>query len=242
MAIASGNLRRVTGLAGSLLFMCHSAFAQNASGAASQSGSPHSTDWPAVILASSVISAVITGGILIFTEKFKARENERNMRNLAQEAVRNAATSDSWKRQSELAFLIASKLDENPHLARRFAVGVVKVIADPKADEPNTRGKVLFIPFNARVTIGRDTGNDLVLPDSNEVSRWHCGLVSDKAGVYIEDFSATNCTEVDGKPVDKSKQLLDGNEITLGPYKLRFQVVRRQEDLSMTPGMVGPGK
>jgi len=62
--------------------------------------------------------------------------------------------------------------------------------------------------------IGRGSGNDLVLDDSN-VSRVHARLCRTEAGICVIDLDTTNGTTIDGEPV-RARVLQEGDEIVLG--------------------------
>ncbi len=62
--------------------------------------------------------------------------------------------------------------------------------------------------------IGRGSGNDLVVDDSN-VSRVHARLARTEAGIAVIDLDTTNGTTVAGDPI-KARVLHEGDEIVLG--------------------------
>jgi cell division protein FtsL len=109
--------------------------------------------------------------------------------------------------------------------ARRFAVGVAKVMV---AENGSEKGWTLFIPINSRVTVGRDSSNDIALSGPG-VSRFHCGLVSDGEHVVIEDYCSTNGTKVNGIELNlgATKALSSGDEIHLPGYTILFKSVYR---------------
>jgi hypothetical protein len=212
--------------------------ASSASEAAIGASSPISTStisfWQTVISAGGVLFAAFLAFVI-------GQRNSDNTVKLAREAAVNELNADLRRRNSELAFSISSAIDGNPGLARRFAVGIVKVVDDNTSEKKNI-GKILFIPFNSRVTVGRDSRNDLVLLDDKlHISRWHCGLVSDGDAVYVEDFSAINETELNNSLLGRGGKLKDGDHINIaGQCVLKFQGVRRHEHLSMA-GATVPG-
>jgi ABC-type multidrug transport system ATPase subunit len=71
-----------------------------------------------------------------------------------------------------------------------------------------------------RLTIGRDSANDLVLPDPN-VSRFHAELVRRDGHAEIVDLGSRNGTRVRGAPVERA-ELDDGAAVGIGPYRLVF--------------------
>lgn len=62
--------------------------------------------------------------------------------------------------------------------------------------------------------IGRGSGNDLVVDDSN-VSRVHARLCRTEAGIRVIDLDTTNGTTIDGEPV-RVRVLQEGDELVLG--------------------------
>lgn len=83
------------------------------------------------------------------------------------------------------------------------------------------------------LTIGRITGNDLVL-NSRAVSRTHAGIRDFNGEYWIFNLSESNGTVLNGWLVDKTP-LLDGDVIQIGPYSLLSNYV--QGALSLTVQM-----
>ncbi len=79
-------------------------------------------------------------------------------------------------------------------------------------------------PINKEVvTVGRDSTNDLCLPDTS-VSRYHCSIIREPGGRYvIKDLNSTNGSIVNGVQVDTAP-LHHGDEIELGNYRIRFEL------------------
>ena len=72
------------------------------------------------------------------------------------------------------------------------------------------------------VTIGRDPGCEVALPDdSRSVSREHARIVQEEGRYIIEDLGSTNGTIVNGERVDRAA-LEPGDEIEIGKYRLRL--------------------
>lgn len=72
-----------------------------------------------------------------------------------------------------------------------------------------------------QLTIGRKSGNDLVIEDQ-AVSGRHARIVKIHAVYFIEDLKSTNGTYVNGKRIDR-KQLKDTDVITVGIHRLVFR-------------------
>jgi hypothetical protein len=171
------------------------------------------TDWPAAAIA-TVIGAMASAIVaLIVAFRTAMREAKR--------------------RQSEISLDVTKLLldpEKSAAASRRFAVAVVKVV---DGWELSKKGLVLFIPINSRVTIGRDERNDVVL-DVDDVSRFHCGLVSEGKRVFIEDYCSTNGVRVNGAPVPRGGgvRLRNADEIDICGHRLRFQTVHCSKVLS----------
>ena len=73
----------------------------------------------------------------------------------------------------------------------------------------------------AKVSIGRATTADLVIPDNN-VSRMHCEITLDDDGWSIRDLDSVNGTLVNGKPV-RYGAIDAGATIRVGDTTLRFE-------------------
>lgn len=74
-----------------------------------------------------------------------------------------------------------------------------------------------------RVLVGRETGNDIVIPDAN-VSRQHAQIEFEPQGVWVvTDLGSTNGTLVNGTPVTR-RGLADGDRLTLGVTELVFSL------------------
>lgn len=74
---------------------------------------------------------------------------------------------------------------------------------------------------NGVMTIGRMSTADIVLNDQN-VSRRHAELHPVGDTYQLVDLGSTNGCKVNGQRIER-QVLVDGDEITLGPVKLRFR-------------------
>ena len=73
-----------------------------------------------------------------------------------------------------------------------------------------------------RTTLGRKSGNDIVL-DNLVVSGNHCVFeLKGLADVFIEDLGSTNGTFVNNKRVKERQQLHDGDTIAIGHFRIQF--------------------
>ncbi len=75
------------------------------------------------------------------------------------------------------------------------------------------------------VSIGRALDNHLVVQDPR-VSRYHAQVRYEQGRYVVKDLGSTNGTSVRGRKVVES-QLADGDEISLGGYRLVFRLVNR---------------
>ena len=92
---------------------------------------------------------------------------------------------------------------------------------DPESGESRVRD------YKLPITIGRDTGNEVVIPTAG-VSREHCKIELDGDDVVVSDLGSSNGTYVNGEEVKKGA-ITDGDELTLGDLSLMisFSTTRR---------------
>jgi hypothetical protein len=105
-------------------------------------------------------------------------------------------------------FLVASELVEAPGGARIAALAMDDGHRVVVADQP--------------VRIGRQSDCEIVLTDPN-VSRHHAEVKRDADQFVVADLGSTNGTKVNGQGVKKARPLSDGDEITVGTTRLRFE-------------------
>jgi pSer/pThr/pTyr-binding forkhead associated (FHA) protein len=79
-----------------------------------------------------------------------------------------------------------------------------------------------FTLTKARVTLGRATINDVVLPDPR-VSRRHAEVTSDDSGCILTDNGSANGTRVNGVPIQRVR-LNTGDLIAVGDSTLRYEL------------------
>jgi hypothetical protein len=157
-------------------------------------------------------TALLSGCIALIVARFQAERT-------AESAIR--------ARQRDLSIEVTKLLLDSrtrEAAARRFAVGVAKVVTDPR--DSDVRGTTLFVPINSRVTIGRDPSNDIVLPHIT-VSRFHCGLVSEGQKVFVENYGSHNGLHIGDRTVEigESVLLANGDLICFVGYELRYSDV-----------------
>jgi hypothetical protein len=75
--------------------------------------------------------------------------------------------------------------------------------------------------FQGRLLIGRWDENGLVIPDAN-VSRVHAAIVPQGDAYVVVDMGSRKGTKVNGRRVRRKRALADGDEISVGPARIRF--------------------
>src|SRR5258708_26582281 len=86
-----------------------------------------------------------------------------------------------------------------------------------------------FRLHQAEISIGRDSGNDVVVPDSG-VSRRHAGIRRAGTGWLLSDRGSANGTELNGRTIAEAEPLRDGDLIAVGPVVLSFRAVAAADD------------
>lgn len=97
-----------------------------------------------------------------------------------------------------------------------------------------------------RTTLGRKSGNDIVL-DNLVVSGNHCVFeLKGLADVFLEDLGSTNGTFVNNKRVKERQQLHDGDTIAIGHFRIQFLSASGDSGFGQTTAfdsmMMGPGQ
>ncbi|MGD9047002.1 MAG: FHA domain-containing serine/threonine-protein kinase [Anaerolineae bacterium] len=92
-------------------------------------------------------------------------------------------------------------------------LGIVLVLVDPDGRE--------YPVHKGRTTIGRDAGNDIVIP-INQVSRHHAQIQYGQAGCTVTDMGSTNGTSINGAatPPDVPQPISPGDALGIGPIAL----------------------
>ncbi len=76
------------------------------------------------------------------------------------------------------------------------------------------------IPLDARVRIGRSPDLELVIAD-DFVSTAHAQITPAPGGPVIEDLGSTNGTIVGGRSIKRAVTLVAGDEVDIGPVKMK---------------------
>lgn len=86
---------------------------------------------------------------------------------------------------------------------------------------------------NGKTTMGRDADNVVVI-DSNRVSRRHAVLIKEGSSVWLRDLDSSNGTFVNDERVACCR-LEHGDTVVIGDYKLRFlESADARESATMT--------
>lgn len=89
------------------------------------------------------------------------------------------------------------------------------------------------------ITIGRGSGNDIVLPDPR-VSRQHAEIRRQDDEFIITDLGSTNGTFVNGVRIEEPQPLRRGDRIEIGTTAFLFQTVP-SEEVAPAPAIAPPG-
>ena len=86
-----------------------------------------------------------------------------------------------------------------------------------------------ILPLRDNVTIGRDTQNDLALPDDPKVSQQHARIRQEGHTYIVEDLQSTNGTflerESEVTRITSPQQLRPNDVIRVGSTRLAFEVL-----------------
>ncbi|CAN5920201.1 hypothetical protein BH11PSE13_BH11PSE13_43870 [soil metagenome] len=104
----------------------------------------------------------------------------------------------------------------------------------PRMIVMSDRGLIKQVSMRAgKTTLGRDADNVVVI-DSNRVSRRHAVLIKEGAAVWVRDLDSSNGTFVNDERVVCCR-LEHGDTVVIGDYKLRFlDRIAARESATMT--------
>lgn len=88
------------------------------------------------------------------------------------------------------------------------------------------------VPLNSRISIGRETINNIVLDDPT-VSRSHCSIIRDSEGLFIKDENSTNGTSVNDYVLKHNElvPLNDGDLIRIAKCLYVFRCMPKGKDV-----------
>jgi pSer/pThr/pTyr-binding forkhead associated (FHA) protein len=111
----------------------------------------------------------------------------------------------------------------------RFHTGAFEVLSRMREGEGGAGAGSLVLGDGKRVAlgeksvvIGRLADCDVVLSDAN-VSRHHAEVRPKGDGFEVADLGSTNGTRVNGATITGGRRLVDGDEITVGGTRIRFE-------------------
>jgi FHA domain-containing protein len=101
--------------------------------------------------------------------------------------------------------------------------------------------RILSLPPDGRLTVGRDTGCDLVLADDEEVSRLHAELELVGGHWVLADHGLSrNGTFLNGERLLGERPLRDGDTLRFGSTQVRFHAPRERGGNSTRPAAGAP--
>jgi len=105
----------------------------------------------------------------------------------------------------------------------------------------STGGRIVHQCFleQARVTVGREAGNDIVVEDP-AVSRAHAAITAVGNDYILEDLHSVNGTIVNGTTVQR-RILQHGDVIALGAFHLRYVDSKSSSDIELERTMLISG-
>jgi len=92
-----------------------------------------------------------------------------------------------------------------------------------------------------RITIGRDMGNDLHIPDTSRVvSKKHAEILFKDDGYEVEDLGSKNFTYLNSSRLESGRtySLQDGDLIKLGEYEVEFVELNPEPEPEVEPELV----
>jgi pSer/pThr/pTyr-binding forkhead associated (FHA) protein len=102
---------------------------------------------------------------------------------------------------------------------------------------PSTEGAEEILLLLGTTSIGRRTGNTVVISDDPYISGRHAEVHCDHSGCYLVDVGSTNGTLVNGQrlEVNVRQLLLDGDEVNLGQSSYLFETVEGSAEEQESP-------
>src|ERR1700690_356994 len=95
-------------------------------------------------------------------------------------------------------------------------------------------GRATVVPLiRDELTIGRMEGNAIRLTERN-VSRKHARVIRQGDALFVEDLGSYTGVRVNGVRIDQRTTLCDGDQVTIGDYKLAIRTEIGAEDAEET--------
>ena len=158
-------------------------------------------DLPTIIV-SALASIVVSGFTAYVTSRSKIAEERRK-----------------WEQDFKLKY--SEALNLNPESAKIFAQQYgIGYLINHSEDAPGSR---TFVPPNARITIGRSPGSDIIV--SGPFVSQTCAIVeADSKNVFLVDLNTRNGTYLNGERMRGGDrvQLTRGDTIRVGKTRLIF--------------------
>lgn len=90
----------------------------------------------------------------------------------------------------------------------------------------SSKGSLPFVLNKDRISIGRDSGNDIVVTQET-VSSFHATIEYSDGYFYLEDHRSTNGTFLNNKRIDQNKpvKLKSGDRVCFAAYEFKFLMV-----------------
>lgn len=131
----------------------------------------------------------------------------------------------------------------NPHGGEGYPEGITEIPDDDDSSDGNTiplvdndvqltlcltdcadPGRHFEVPLRSRVSIGRNTTNQIVVDYERSVSGRHCEIFVDGKKFKLRDLNSSNGTIVDGIRVVDVAEISNGSVIRLGRVEFRVKI------------------
>ena len=155
-------------------------------------------------------------------------------RTLTKEEIQNALWPDTFVEESNLSVLVHTVRNalgdgtKKPRFIKTVHGFGYGFIADVRSDAPVSLIRLRsgcgdFVLRDGENIVGRDAAASVRLPGDG-ISRRHARITVAGDRLTIEDLGSKNGTYVDGKRIDRTCELRDGNEIRVAGQLLRVFV------------------
>ena len=127
---------------------------------------------------------------------------------------------------NQRAFVLAHNVDDPPGQQTRVTkISVAKIKAPSEACLVQIYGPDLGKKYPLKdpkdFTVGREDGNDIVVPLDN-VSRKHCRFHAKGDKIYLSDLGSTNGTTLNDEEINKETALRSGDLVKVGGSIFKF--------------------